>query len=124
MDPIAGGLASVLMAAAYLTSNMWMADGGSPRVATAVHILGWLAQFYGHAAHEGRAPALLDNLFQVRPCTSNLSFFGHARFVLCFSKVVELQSRSSGVDLSCVLCSYVWTSRRVNATATVSVSTY
>lgn len=66
MDPFAGGVASLLMASTYLTSNMWMADGGSARVATAAHIAGWLAQFYGHAAHEGRAPALLDNLFQVR----------------------------------------------------------
>ncbi|CAM9374564.1 unnamed protein product, partial [Hapterophycus canaliculatus] len=65
MDPIAGGLASVLMAATYFTSNLWMADGGSPRLVAAVHIIGWLAQFYGHAAHEDRAPALLDNLFQV-----------------------------------------------------------
>lgn len=28
------------------------------------HILAWLAQFYGHAFHEHRAPALLDNLLQ------------------------------------------------------------
>lgn len=65
MDPFAGGVASLMMASTYLTSNMWMAGGGSARVATAVHIMGWIAQFYGHAAHEGRAPALLDNLFQV-----------------------------------------------------------
>jgi uncharacterized membrane protein YGL010W len=32
--------------------------------AIAVHIIGWVAQFYGHGVHEGRAPALLDNLFQ------------------------------------------------------------
>jgi len=29
-----------------------------------IHITCWVAQFYGHGAHEGRAPALLDNLFQ------------------------------------------------------------
>lgn len=33
--------------------------------AIGVHIVAWIAQFYGHGVHEGRAPALLDNLFQV-----------------------------------------------------------
>jgi 2-hydroxy fatty acid dioxygenase len=33
------------------------------RIATVVHILCWIAQFYGHGVYEGRAPALLDNLF-------------------------------------------------------------
>ena len=31
-------------------------------VAAVVHVFCWLAQFYGHGVHEGRAPALLDNL--------------------------------------------------------------
>ena len=34
------------------------------RGAALVHVCGWLAQFYGHAVHEGRAPALLTNLYQ------------------------------------------------------------
>lgn len=29
-----------------------------------VHIVSWIAQFYGHARHEHRAPLLLDNLLQ------------------------------------------------------------
>jgi 2-hydroxy fatty acid dioxygenase len=33
-------------------------------VALAVHVVAWLAQFYGHGVWERRAPALLDNLFQ------------------------------------------------------------
>ena len=66
MDPFAGGVASLLVAASYVTSNLWMADGGSARLAAIAHLAGWLAQFYGHAKHEGRAPALLDNLFQAR----------------------------------------------------------
>ena len=36
------------------------------RPALALHVASWLAQFYGHGVHEGRAPALLDNLFQAR----------------------------------------------------------
>ncbi|TIB88510.1 hypothetical protein E3Q19_03308 [Wallemia mellicola] len=27
-----------------------------------IHMTSWIAQFYGHAKHEKRAPALLDNL--------------------------------------------------------------
>ena len=34
------------------------------KYALVVHISAWLAQFYGHAVHEKRAPALLDNLVQ------------------------------------------------------------
>jgi uncharacterized membrane protein YGL010W len=29
-----------------------------------VHVVSWVAQFYGHAFHEGRSPALLDNLWR------------------------------------------------------------
>eukprot|EP00903_Cladosiphon_okamuranus_P016058 g14825.t1 len=75
MDPLAGGVASLMVAASYVTSNMWMADGGSARLAAIAHLIGWLAQFYGHAKHEGRAPALLDNLFQ--------AFLAAPLFVVC-----------------------------------------
>lgn len=34
------------------------------KIALAVHVVCWLAQFYGHAVHEKRAPALMDNLLQ------------------------------------------------------------
>jgi 2-hydroxy fatty acid dioxygenase len=33
--------------------------------ATAGNVASWIAQFAGHGLAEGRAPALLDNLFQV-----------------------------------------------------------
>lgn len=33
-------------------------------IALSIHIACWLAQFYGHAFHEKRAPALMDNLLQ------------------------------------------------------------
>jgi uncharacterized membrane protein YGL010W len=39
-------------------------------IATCVHIFGWLTQFYGHAIHEGRAPALITNLM-----FANFAFF-------------------------------------------------
>ncbi|PWZ01590.1 DUF962-domain-containing protein [Testicularia cyperi] len=32
------------------------------KIALGIKALGWVSQFYGHGVHEGRAPALLDNL--------------------------------------------------------------
>jgi len=34
------------------------------RMAIAVHIVAWIAQFIGHGVFEGRKPALLDNIVQ------------------------------------------------------------
>ena len=54
------------------------------RGAALIHVCGWLAQFYGHTFHEGRAPALLTNLYQALmmaplfgeyPTISSLFFF-------------------------------------------------
>ena len=58
-----------MIAAQYLAahkSEFEFEIGGHTRsllwITTCIHILGWLAQFYGHGVHEGRAPALMDNL--------------------------------------------------------------
>ena len=32
------------------------------KIAIGIEAFGWISQFYGHGVHEGRAPALLDNL--------------------------------------------------------------
>lgn len=37
------------------------------KYAAAGNVASWIAQFMGHGFAEGRAPALLDNLFQVPP---------------------------------------------------------
>ena len=66
LEPVAGtGLAVLLLAGTaggnYLvetygnTANYWAAG---------LHVASWIAQFVGHGKFEGRAPALLDNLFQ------------------------------------------------------------
>ncbi|RMZ79430.1 hypothetical protein DV738_g3315, partial [Chaetothyriales sp. CBS 135597] len=66
LEPVAGGLLSVLLlvgtgyvthlAHQYgMTANYW---------ALGIHVASWIAQFIGHGKFEGRAPALLDNLFQ------------------------------------------------------------
>ncbi|CAM9270675.1 unnamed protein product [Ascophyllum nodosum] len=64
MDPFVGGLASLLVIASYATANLWMADGGSAALAGGLNVAGWLALFYGNFVHEGRPPALVDNLLR------------------------------------------------------------
>ena len=47
---------------AQATRDVYGADAWKP--ALAVHVVCWILQFIGHGVFEGRAPALLDNLFQ------------------------------------------------------------
>jgi len=51
-----------IAAVTLLTATAYASQPRSLEIAGAVHIACWLAQFYGHGVHEGRAPALLDNL--------------------------------------------------------------
>ncbi|KIX99008.1 uncharacterized protein Z520_05469 [Fonsecaea multimorphosa CBS 102226] len=66
LEPVAGtAFAALLLAGtAYahhlvtvhgMTANFW---------AAAAFVASWIAQFLGHGVFEGRAPALLDNIFQ------------------------------------------------------------
>jgi uncharacterized membrane protein YGL010W len=66
LEPVAGSALSILLLAgtAYgkyltlahgMTANFWAACG---------FVAAWIAQFLGHGLFEGRAPALLDNIFQ------------------------------------------------------------
>ena len=45
-----------------------------------LHIFGWLAQFWGHFVNEGRAPALMTNLFfaLLAPFFVTFEFMNHA----------------------------------------------
>ena len=66
LEPVAGGLiAPVLLGftayAKHLTSNY---GSVANYWALALFLGSWIAQFIGHGAFEGRAPALLDNLVQ------------------------------------------------------------
>lgn len=49
---------------ATLNENTMLLPAGYRSIALAVHVVCWLAQFYGHAVYEKRAPALFDNLLQ------------------------------------------------------------
>jgi uncharacterized membrane protein YGL010W len=66
LEPVAGGaLALICLGAAAGTNYLRLLDpAGTTRIAIAVHVVCWLLQFVGHGKFEGRAPALLDNLFQ------------------------------------------------------------
>lgn len=70
MEQKAGTLAAVLVfLSLFLARNFYLTAqvkyGYSPLLlAGAIHVGCWVAQFIGHGAFEGRAPALLDNLVQ------------------------------------------------------------
>jgi len=49
-------------AATLLTATAYASKSGSFGTAAVIHVVGWIAQLYGHGVHEGRSPALLDNL--------------------------------------------------------------
>ena len=66
MEPVAGGLlAPILLAWTALANHLTSTYGSTANYwAVGIHITSWIAQFVGHGAFEGRAPALLDNLVQ------------------------------------------------------------
>jgi 2-hydroxy fatty acid dioxygenase len=64
---LAGPVASCMILGCWYSAQMAKLSVGADSLwqpCVGIHICCWIAQFYGHGAHEGRAPALLDNLFQ------------------------------------------------------------
>lgn len=51
--------------------------------AAAGNLSSWIAQFIGHGFAEGRAPALLDNLFQVISIALQRTNFSHFIWPRC-----------------------------------------
>lgn len=63
LDPISATLITPLWFAYYRISWYIAHDvEGGFRLALICFTVSWILQFYGHGVHEGRAPALLDNL--------------------------------------------------------------
>jgi uncharacterized membrane protein YGL010W len=63
--PVAGVIASSIIVCFKLYGDsLTMQHPVIWKPALAVHLLSWLIQFYGHAVHEKRSPALIDNLAQ------------------------------------------------------------
>ena len=66
MEPVAGSLLAPLLLSGTVYANYLTSTYGSKANywALGIHLTSWIAQFVGHGAFEGRAPALLDNLVQ------------------------------------------------------------
>lgn len=66
LEPVAGTALALICLAATAASNAALAVDSTltNQVAIVTHVVAWIAQFVGHGAFEGRAPALLDNLVQ------------------------------------------------------------
>jgi uncharacterized membrane protein YGL010W len=63
--PLLGSSAAALAVGALPLSHYTLSLGPQAMPITiGVHVATWLAQFYGHGVHEGRSPALLDNLWR------------------------------------------------------------
>ena len=60
------GAAAAALALGALPLAHWLPTlgAGAMGYVVAVHVASWVAQFYGHGVHEGRSPALLDNLWR------------------------------------------------------------
>lgn len=66
LEPVAGTALALICLAAAAGSKVLLTENAelTNKVAIGVHVVSWIAQFIGHGAFEGRAPALLDNLVQ------------------------------------------------------------
>lgn len=66
LEPVAGfALAALCLGATAFSNYLRESNPDSTLTsAIAIHVACWVAQFVGHGAFEGRAPALLDNLVQ------------------------------------------------------------
>ncbi|KAK4086648.1 hypothetical protein Purlil1_9038 [Purpureocillium lilacinum] len=66
LEPVAGFvLAAFCVGSTAFANHMRLEDPKATfQLALVVHVVSWIAQFIGHGAFEGRAPALLDNLVQ------------------------------------------------------------
>jgi len=66
LDPVAAGLLLPLLVtgSVYASGLVERCGWQANKYALAVHLGSWVLQFIGHGAAEGRAPALMDNLFQ------------------------------------------------------------
>ncbi|KAK0730705.1 hypothetical protein B0H67DRAFT_548604 [Lasiosphaeris hirsuta] len=66
LEPVAGTVLALLCLAGTAGTNYLRLESSGPvtKIAVGIHAVSWLLQFIGHGKFEGRAPALLDNLFQ------------------------------------------------------------
>ncbi|KAL3417682.1 hypothetical protein PVAG01_10692 [Phlyctema vagabunda] len=92
LEPVAGTatLPIILGWIAYSNHLTSTVPALANKVALGVEVVSWLAQFVGHGAYEGRAPALLDNLLQAFVLAP---FFVWMEFLFKLGYRPELQAR-------------------------------
>lgn len=62
LEPVAALLYLPQLALSMLAANAFAERADANNIAGIVHVFSWVAQFVGHGAAEGRAPALKDNI--------------------------------------------------------------
>jgi len=62
LEPLAALIYVPQLTLSVLTATAFSKQPTAFQIAGIVHALSWVAQFIGHGVHEGRSPALLDNL--------------------------------------------------------------
>ena len=92
MEPVAGALlAPIIMGATAYVNHLTKTHGATANYwGAGLFIFSWIAQFVGHGAFEGRAPALLDNLVQALFLAP---FFVWMKILFTFGYRPELKAR-------------------------------
>jgi uncharacterized membrane protein YGL010W len=100
LEPIAALLYIPQLIATLLTATALSERENYKTIAWSVHVICWIAQFIGHGAAEGRAPALLDNLLGAIVLAP---FFVHLEvlFALGYRPEMHLRMKNSiGVEIA------------------------
>jgi len=62
LEPLAALIYLPQLTLSLLTATAFSKHASAPQIAGGTHAVAWIAQFIGHGVHEGRSPALLDNI--------------------------------------------------------------
>jgi len=92
LEPVAGTILLPLIMGWTAYANHLTSTIPTPinQIAIGVQVVAWIAQFVGHGAFEGRAPALLDNILQALVLAP---FFVFMEALFHFGYRPELQKR-------------------------------
>lgn len=92
LEPVAGSVLAAFCLGMTALANYLRIDNPDMtfKVALGAHVFSWIAQFIGHGAFEGRAPALVDNLLQA---IFLAPMFVWLEILFAFGYRPELQSR-------------------------------
>ncbi|SCV74199.1 BQ2448_6631 [Microbotryum intermedium] len=84
LEPVAGMLYTpILLMMGHMSNVLYDTRSDAMQKAAIVFVVSWIAQFVGHGKFEGRAPALLNSLFQslvLAPSNHRTTFHLHKVF--------------------------------------------